>query len=417
MRTLLIILLVIAAVLGALALYLFLTTPGDATPLRVPLSAAQRELLARVPAAADSFALIPTAALLHRRLLANPVSHDVVARWTSEQPVPSPLLIGGGDVVAWKIGKRTSYAIRLDPLRAFLVRAWMMGSSDVAARWDGRLFVINATQGPPIDARTLDELLQLANGLEGNVLAVQRNPARGVFPPIGRPSVSVVGVTPREIVITSRALEGGRPVRPPEGGRDVRPPDHPPVQARFPRGALLSATFARPPRILDDVERLLGTDLSALVEGGGAVALYDIDAGTLLPRPKGVIVVPSSPEARVAMDVVIRVADVLGETRDTGRELLVSFDRQSAGLYSKDAFVPATWPANLWALRIDAARIVPILERLGDNRGLRIVAPRLHRAARDLRRWIAALQNAEAIEASDSLTGGVEELRVRIASK
>ena len=117
------------------------------------------------------------------------------------------------------------------------------------------------------------------------------------------------------------------------------------------------------------------------------------------------------------MDSVIQVANILGETRDTGSEILVSFDRQSLGLYTKDAFVPATWPANQWSLRIDAARIVPVLERLGDNAGLRIAAGRLHRAARDLRRWIGALQNAEAIEAADSVSGGVEELRVRIASK
>ena len=215
MRTFLVILLVIAAVLGALALYLYLTTPGDATPLRVPLAPAQRELLARVPASADSFALIPTAALLHRRLLANPVTRDMVVKWTSEQPVPSPLLIGGGDVVVWKIGKRTTYAIRLDPLRAFLVRVWMMWSSgNTNARWDGRMFIINATQAPPIDAQTLDELLQLANGLEGHVLAVQRNRARGAFPPIGRPSVSVVSVTPKELVIISRA-SGAAPSSPP----------------------------------------------------------------------------------------------------------------------------------------------------------------------------------------------------------
>src|SRR5688572_31871090 len=55
----------------------------------------------------------------------------------------------------------------------------------------------------------------------------------------------------------------------------------------------------------------------------------------------------------------------------------------SLGLYTKDAFVPATWPANQWSLRIDAARIVPVLERLGDNRGLRIAAGRLHRRSEE----------------------------------
>lgn len=406
MRTFITILLIVAAVLGVIALYLFLTTPDASTPLRIPLSAGQRQLLARVPAQAEAFALIPTAALLHRKLLANPVTRDAVAQWTSEQPVPQPWLIGGADVAVWKIGKTTSYAIRLDAIRAFLVRIWMMASTSVDARWDGSVFVINDAPRPAIDGATLDEILRLANGLpEGDVLIVQRRGARGMFPPIGRPAVTSVRVTPEEILLTARAES------------DEAAPPNAPVQARYPRGALLAGTFGEPPRLVGDVGRLVGTDIGALIGNGGSLVLYDIDTGTLLPRPKGVIAIPSNPESRAAMADVTRVAQLVGETRDTGRELLVSFDRTSVGQYLNDAAIPATWPANRWSARIDAARMAPILERLGDNRGLRFAAPRLHRAARDLRRWIGALQNAASIEAADSISGGVEELRVRIASK
>ncbi len=405
MRTFLIIVLILAVVIGAIALYLVMTIPGETKPLRVPLDAAQRAMLARVPASADAFALIPTAGLLHRKLTANPVTRDAVERWTAQQPIPKPWLLGGADAVVWRIGKKTSYAIRLDTFRALLVRIFMMWSSDVEARWDGKMFVINGGGGTPIAAATLDEVLRLGNGLPvGDVLVVQRDRARGMFPPIGRPSVSMVQVSPAEILLTSRSANNEALASKP-------------VQPRHPRGALLSAGFAQPPRLLDDAERLLGTDVSALVDDGGSIALYDSDAGTLLPRPKGVITVPADDAARSAMEQVIRVAELVGETRDTGREILVSFDRTSMPLYLKDAFVPATWPANRWALRIDAARITPILERLGDNRGLRFVAPRLHRAARDLRRWTEALRQAESIEAADSVSGGIEELRVRIASK
>jgi DICT domain-containing protein len=117
------------------------------------------------------------------------------------------------------------------------------------------------------------------------------------------------------------------------------------------------------------------------------------------------------------MQDITRVAQLVGETRDTGTELLVSFDHESMPLYLKDAFQPAPWPATNWSLRIDAPRLTPILEQLSDNRGLRLVAPRLHRAARDLRRLIGALRQAESIEATDSVSGEFEELRVRIASK
>jgi hypothetical protein len=405
MRTSLFILLVIAVVIGGIALYLVLTTPSEASSVRLPLTASQRALLARVPASADSFALIPTAALLHEKLLANPTTRDAVERWTDEEVVPQAWMIGGADAVLWKIGKKTSYAIRLDTFRAFVVRLWLMSSTNVAGVWDGSIFVIGGT-GVPIDTRDLDALLAPATGLpEGDVLVVQRDRARGMFPPIGRPSVTTIRVTPREIVLASRAKSD-----------DVEPP-HPPIQARHPRGALLSAVFARPPRILDDAQRLVGTNLSALVGDGGSIALYDIDAGTLLPRPKGVVSVPASDRARAEMQNLTSVAQLVGETRDTGRELLVSFDRGSMPLYLKDTFDPAPWPATRWSARMDTVRMTPILERLGDNRGLRLVAPRLHRAARDLRRWIGALQETRSIEAVDSVSGGVEELRVRIASK
>jgi len=406
MRTFIIILGIIAVLLGAVVLYLALTTPGESVPVRFPLGASQRALVARVPASADAFALIPTAALLQRKLLANPVTRDAIERWVSEHDVPRPWLIGGGDAVLWRQDKKVSYAIRLDPFRAFLVRLWLMSSTDAVGVWDGRMFVIG-NAGSPMGEGAADALLAAANGLpQGDVFVVQRDRTRGVFPPIGRPAVTSVSVTPQEIVIVSR---GGRASGPP-GGRDVRPPKHP-------KGALLSASFATPPRILDDVQRLLGTNISALLGGGGSIALYDIDAGTLLPRPKGVISIPASDQARAAMQDITRVAQVVGETRDTGSELLVSFDRESMPLYLKDAFQPAPWPATSWSLRLDAPRLTPILEQLGDNRGLRLVAPRLHRAARDLRRWIGALRQAESVEATDSVSGGFEELRVRIASK
>ena len=64
-----------------------------------------------------------------------------------------------------------------------------------------------------------------------------------------------------------------------------------------------------------------------------------------------------------------------------------------------------------------AMRPRPLLEKLGDNTGLRLAAPRIYRSARDLKRWIGALANADSIEASQSTTATTEELRVRIASK
>jgi hypothetical protein len=403
-RKLTIVLVVLAILIGAAALYLAATTPKKAEPVRFPLSARHRALLARVPADAESFALIPSAALLHGRLLANPVTSEPILQWTQEHELPRPWMLGGAEMAAWKSGRTTSYAVRLDPMRALLVRGWLLVSSNADARWEGSTLIMHSAATTAAPA-SLDDVLRLANGLpEGDVFVVQRESGRGAFPPIGRPAVTSVRVTPDEIVLVSRAATS-------EIGeqREIRP--------RFPRGAMLAAAFATPPRILGDLNRLLGTRVDALLDNGGSIALYDVDTGTFLPRPKGVIAIPATPEARAQAGNIEQIAALIGETRDTGDQILVSFDHGSMGLYLKDEMVPAAWPATVWALRLDPARLVPVLRRAGDSPGLRFGAPRVHRAARDLRRWIDALEHASSVEAAASVAGGVEELRVRVASK
>lgn len=404
MRIFLAILLVLALLVAATAIYLVTTTPKSAEPLRFPLADRHRELLRRVPASADSFALVPTAALLRGKLLANPVTCEPVLRWEEEHELPRAWMLGGADIVAWRSGKATSYAVQFDAFRAFLVRMWLMMATNAPARWDGNTLVMNDLT-PSSSPADLDDVLRLASGLpEGDAFVVQWSRARGAYPPIGRPAVTSLRVSAADLVIVSRAASDDFAEQ-----NFVRP--------TFPRGAMLAVTFARPPRLITDLNRLLGAKVDLLVDDGGSIALYDVDVGTFIPRPKGVISIPADEHGRAAVENVRRVADLVGETRDTGQDLLVSFDRTSLGKYSGDQSVPATWPASQWAMRVDPARLVPILRRLGDSPGLKIVASRVHRGARDLRGWIDALDQAESIEAAASVTAGVEELRVRVASK
>ena len=410
MRTLLVFILILAAIVGAIALYLFVTTPKESAGVTFPLSADQRALVERVPAGVDWFALIPTAGPIAAKLVANPVTRGPFEQWTDTQAIPKPWMLGNADIVVWRNGKQTSYAIRVDAFRAFLVRIWKMWSSDVEARWDGTAFVINGGGGPHISKEALDRILETASGLPaGDVFVVQMNRDRGAFPPIGRPAASSIKITATEINTVTRATQ--------QLSNPATPQPRTPVTARFAKGAMLSATFAEPPRILGDIGRILGTNVGELVAGGGSIHLYDVDTGTLLPRPRGVISVPATDARRAAMADVIRAAELVGQSRDTGQELLVAFDRNSIPLYLKDAFVPGSWPATGWAARIDPPKMVPVLRQLGDSTGLRIAAGRLHRAARDLRRWISVLEQAESIEAATTSGPAFEELRVRIVSK
>ena len=399
MRTFILILVLVALIVGGTILFLAVTTPHDATPLRFPLHASQLALLDRVPADAEAYALIAAPAVLHRRLLENPVTHDAVLQWREETALPPAMMIGSADAAIWKSGKITSYAIRLDPVRAMIIRIWLL-FSHANAYCEGATLLVNvetAGAGAP-EARG-------ANGLEpGDIFVVQRRGARGAFPPIGRPALTSVRVTTTNIDIVSRATTR-------------TPSSHAPFRATFPASAMLSVAFSDPPTILGDLDRLIAADVDALAGDGGLVALYDVDTGTLLPRPRGAIVIPADDDGRAAAAKYGRVIDMVGERVERGGQIVLAFDRTSARQYLEDASVPAAFPGNDWAVRLRPERLMPVLRKAGDNPGLRFMTPRLHRGMRDLRRWIDALEKAAWIEAVHSVSGDSEELRVRVASK
>ncbi|MEK6372618.1 MAG: hypothetical protein AABO58_07970 [Acidobacteriota bacterium] len=391
MRKLLITILLLAAVLGGIAVYLFTTTPSRSAGVRFPLTAAQRALVAQVPSSAESFALIPTAAAFEAKLRANPVTRDAIASFEEKQSLPAPWMLGGADLLVWReSGGGTRYLVHTDPLRS--------------------LFVRNEPPGSPMDSADLDAILVLAASLPpGDAFVVQRAQSRGAFPPIARPAVTSVAVTPNAIELTSRAQLATRNVQRA-------------TSTSFPRAALLAATFTEMPRAAEDLNRLFGTKVSALLENGGSIAIYDVETRKLLPRPLGVIAIPADDARRAAFAAFVdraREAEALGvrvRTAEKDGQILLSFD-DSLDTYLKDAFEPARLPGNVWSLRADPQRLAPILRKLGDSLGLRVAAPRLFRSARDLEHWIGGLERASAIEAAASDDGAAEVLRVRITAK
>jgi hypothetical protein len=386
-RKILISLVVIIAILAGIAAFLLFTGPKQ--------SADTRALIAQVPATADAFAIIPRAAALDTKLHLNPITRSAIAKWSSNHPFPSPWMIGGADLVAWKSGDQIRYFVRTDRLRGFLVRTF------------GKDVSIDSTGEPPIDAGEVARILDLAAKLPaGDALVVQRESGRGAYPPIGRPAVTSVAISPTEINMTSGA--------PASAGKET---DRLKPTLQFPRGAILSTAFTQPPRIVGDLNRLFGTKISTLFEQGGTLCIYNVDSKKLLPRPLGVIVLPNDPQRRAILDS-FRQAEAIGiriRTVEMGDTIAISFD-DSINLYEKDALDPAP-QANQWAMRIDAPRLVPILNDLQGNIGLRIAAPRLYRSARDLASWIGELEQAKTIEATDSADGQNETLHVRISAK
>src|SRR2546430_2618306 len=263
-RKILIVVVVIAIIVGIAAFLLF-SKPTQ--------SADTRTLIAQVPASAESFAIIPRAAALDTKLHLNPITRSAIAKWSTNHPFPSPWMIGGADLVAWKSGDQIRYFVRTDRIRGFLIRTF------------GKDVSIDSTGEPPIDSNEAARILDLASKLPaGDALVVQRESGRGAYPPIGRPAVTSVAISPTEISMTSVSPAGEA-----AGGTAGEPP----ALLQFPRGAILSAVFTQPPRIVGDLNRLFGTKISTLFAQGGMLCVYNVDSKKLLPRPLGVIVLPN----------------------------------------------------------------------------------------------------------------------------
>lgn len=402
MKKLLLIIAILVALAAAAAVYLSVTTSSQSRGVRFPLAGADRDLVAHVPASAEAFALIPTAAALEAKLRANPVTRDAIDSWASNQRLPRPWMIGAADILAWRGDGKTHYYLRLDPLRATLVRMYLMFAGDI-----GDTVVIDAPTEEPIPADEQQRLATLAAKLPpGDAYVVERQSGRGAYPPIGRPAVSSVAITPAEVRIVSRAASDD--------------PPSPPLTASFPPSAMLNATFSSAPRIIDDLNRLLGARVSNLLGDGGSVALYDVEMGKLLPRPLGVIGVPAARRADFDRFVTtVRQGEALGievRTAERDGQLLLSFDR-SLDLYIKDAAPRRQFPSARWVAQADPARLVPILTQLSDNLGLRIASPRISRGVRDANKWVGALGKATGIDVVDLTDGSAEELRVGIATR
>ena len=403
MRKIILFAVIIGTLAAALAIYLIATIPRSTRALQLPLPVGERDLLASVPEDAEAFALIPDAAAVRSRLEANPMTREALEAWSERVWVPQSWMLGGADLVIWQSPQGTGYAFHLDGVRSIIVRSWLaVSGADVHLR--GSTVVVGAEPVTALGRAALDPILTLADSLpRGDALLVQRS-GEDSFPPVARPAVSVVSVEPGEITIFSRA-------------RDDDPAAGAPRAITLPRGALLSAWFGEPPRVMRDIDRLLPGDVVSLITNGGIAVLYDVESSRLLPRPKGLFSIPATPEAREAARGLSGLAELLGEVAERDGRILIAFDRTSLASFERERMASLPFPASEWSVRIDAGRMVPALEDLGDHAGLRFAAARLSRSIRDLRSWLRYLHGAGQIEAALTSDGRHEELRVRVTAK
>jgi hypothetical protein len=295
----------------------------------------------------------------------------------------------------------------------------------------GGILVMNSEE-PTLSDAQLEPLLAVARTLPpGEAVVLQREGARGAFPPLARPCATSIEGNATDLVLQSRAAaeSAGPPMRA--------------LPFRDPAKAMLTLAASSPPPLASELNRLFASRVSSLLDRGGMLVLYRVDARKLVPRPQGVIVVPADAEHRLLFDdfvrsltsiasdsltakrqtigpaqVVTREAfGVTLQTADTGSELLLSFDDDSIPAYLGDTLQPFPGEPVLWTSRIDPKQLIPTLNDLSDQPGFRLLSPKLHRSGDDLRRWIQYLDRAKSIRAEKRAAGTMEELKVTISGR
>jgi hypothetical protein len=431
-RTLIGIAVLVGALAVAVTIWLFATASGAGWTVALPLPAADRELMAQVPADASEFALIAAAGPTHRQLERNPVTADLIHAWAEGAGARFPLLLGRADVVAWRANGRVGMAASVDAVRAVLLRAWILVSGSEEVSIERRTLFRNRSDHP-MAAGDLEPLIELAAGLpRASALVWQTSESRGAFPPVGRPSASAVSLTGEGVRIQCASAE-----------RTGDAAAQRPLGRRFPTNAAASIEFAASPPFAGEIERLVGVRVRPLLEDGGMLVIYDVDSRTLVPRPIGLLVLPGDSGHRAALASLLGSIESIGkdlvaetrrqvgptqvvrrrafggtmETAESAGELLISFDGASLERYLGGGFEPVEPKPAVWIARIDPSRLAPLVAAGEKNRALRLLTPKIARSARDVNRWIGYLSGVHLATARKMAGSRGDELQVVVTTK
>lgn len=338
-------------------------------------------MLSRVPPDAHDVVLIPDFdATVHR------LKHHPLGRIFLQAAAPGQSLgliataVGNAAVISYQEDHGSGFILKMGFVRCALLR--MFGFL-LPRPWDGFFvedgFVIvgrqaTARSNPPA-------LVSFGSDLRGELFLYQPRGARSSFPPLATPSLSAVSLMPRALAIESRS------------------PDEAPSTESIPAGGLLrdamcSALISSSPEAMKNLDRLLPVPIAPLLNHGGLVALYKVDAKKFVPRPEGVIAIPlaggrqkeieqlisstfgdfhfgdvslSRQSVREHNGVSVRRSQTIGMTIEyatTAGLAVLSFDRNSMDRFLDDRQETPASPGAIWSVRVDPARAAEAIESL-----------------------------------------------------
>jgi hypothetical protein len=409
--------------LAIIALATFLILPALNAPPKVSyaaLIARDGSMISLVPGDAEDVILVPMAGPTLRMLRSNSVARDALRQLLPETESPMlPWAVGGGNLVAWRGDEDSGFVVRTDAIRRILLPMF-----STRIRRSGEVLVSGRSSGgfePPV-----------VEDAPGHLFIIRAR-GEGGFPPIPAPAVTSVEMnTAIHVRAVSRKVPG----------------DQPPLLSdavRLPQSAILAAAFASVPDLIRRIEQTLPVEISPLMERGGMIAFYQLHDDRLLPRPRGVIVVPvsdasfpryrrqleslspelpfnlSEQEQREVMGrTVVRRASIGFTLEYTRRddELIIAFDKSSIEKFLTDtARLVDVGPGGAeWLLLLDPQRLFPALEEMRRHVGLRALLPDLARALDQFSDSVEWVRTATEVMAVKRFAESGEELEITILS-
>ncbi len=380
-----------------------------------------RSLLQRVPDDAEEIVFVPRFATFFWAAQKNAVVARALAALPQDQMRYAPWLLGNADVVAWRRDKRWSFVARPDALHRGLISA--AGASQRGLVMDGE-FVSSGEMVPRTDRPDQPFDAALIDSAKGQFFVWQSEDSSWSFPPIARPAFSAGIVKSDSLEISSRSgHEAGQ--GPGAGGQLTQSP-----ALSIPTSAMISAVVSEVPEILSAADRLFPVNLERLFSEGGGLVLYDLEADGVVPRPRGVLVVPASDANRqiinglfesVPDEMIARIlgsdasermagslrvrrrelAGVTAESTEDANQILLAFDNTSLDLFLASPRGPATLVSGeVWRCRIEPNSFLPVVKELRDNKLLKLAARDTYRKVDRFYQSVKLFADAESLELS-----------------
>ncbi|MCM2316543.1 MAG: hypothetical protein NDJ92_15440, partial [Thermoanaerobaculia bacterium] len=208
-----------------------------------------------------------------------------------------------------------------------------------------------------------------------------------------------------------------------------------PKALRHPASAMLSVALGSIPELAGDWDRVLPVDASGM--GAGLVAIYGVEAGTFLPRVRGVVVATSTETDPVALlDRLVPAVDgsvssirqrdgvviakreamgLVGEAALLEGHAILALDDGSMDRFLDDRATAVPFAEGVeWSLRAKPAELRLAIRSASDSLGYKILGKSTRNSVRSLSRSLGWVEGARSATLERTRTAGEARVTCRV---